>query len=63
MWGKPPESPDTWRVAAVFGPELGRLVLDDVIFLKDENHPDEARLSEILTVGCNGTHWGGYRQR
>jgi hypothetical protein len=62
-WGEPPERPDNWRVAAVLVHFSRRLALDDVIFLKDENHPKEARLSEILTVGCNGSHWGGYLQR
>lgn len=39
----------------------GRFVVDDVIFLKDEETLDvESRLSETLTAGCNGSHWIGY---
>jgi len=59
-WGKPPEKPHSWRVADVFIEEDGRHLLDDVIFLKDENHPEEMRLSKLLAEDCDGPRWVGY---
>jgi hypothetical protein len=51
-----------WKVAAILVRENGRLVVDDVIFLKDEK--DELgvdyRLSESLSDGCDGPRWVGY---
>src|SRR5580704_3276490 len=44
-WGTPPEKPSTWRVAAVVR-EDDHFVLDDVIYLKDQNREAKARLSE-----------------
>jgi hypothetical protein len=57
--GIPPEKPWTWQVADVLVREGGRYVIDDVIFLKDEDIGTEWRLSEILAVGCDGSHWVG----
>jgi hypothetical protein len=59
-WGKPPEKPYFWRVADVFIQEDGRYRLEDVIFLKDKNHPEEVRLSKLLAEGCEGPRWVGY---
>jgi hypothetical protein len=59
-WGKPPEKPYFWRVADVFIQEDGRYLLDDVIFLKDENHPEKVRLSKLLAEDCDGPRWVGY---
>lgn len=58
--GNTPESPWTWQVADVVTREGGRYVIDDVIFLKDQDINTESRLSEILTKGCDGSHWVGF---
>lgn len=55
----PPEKRWAWHVADVVRREHGRYVIDDVIFLRDEDIDTESRLSEILTKGCNGSHWVG----
>ena len=59
-WGTPPEKPLIWRVAAVVVQEDGHFVLDDVVYLKDENRQVDGRLSEYLSAGCDGAHWVGY---
>src|ERR1039458_1469950 len=59
-WEVPPEKPSFWRVADVFLQEDGRYLLEDVIFLKDEYHPEEARLSKWLAEDCDGPRWVGY---
>jgi hypothetical protein len=55
----------TWSVADILIREGGRLVVDDVIFLKDVKHegPEsvDVSLSKLLTDGCDGPHWVGYR--
>jgi len=43
----------TWQVAPVVIRESGRFVVDDVIYLKQENQ-DEERLSSILVADCRG---------
>jgi hypothetical protein len=60
-WGWPPEQPWSSHVAAVLVEEDGHLVVDDVIFLKDKYDSHDSRLSEILVMGCHGSHWVGYR--
>jgi hypothetical protein len=51
-------------VVAVVVQENGHFVVDDVVFLKDENVDDvESRLSGTLASGCNGPRWVGYRER
>jgi hypothetical protein len=55
-----PSRPDIWKVSAVVIRENGRLGIDDVIYLKDEGLGAEYRLSKILGMGCNGSHWVGY---
>jgi hypothetical protein len=57
-WGLP-ASPWIWRVAAIVVQENGRFVVDDVIYLKDENRDVESRLSEYLSAGCDGGRWVG----
>lgn len=48
-----------WSVAAVVVRENGRPVVDDVIYLKDKDQPEEWRLSQALTaVGCRGPRYG-----
>ncbi|MGA2886934.1 MAG: hypothetical protein ABSE51_02715 [Terracidiphilus sp.] len=59
-WEEPHDKPYFWRVADVFIQEDGRYLLDNVIILKDENHPAEARLSKLLANGCDGRRWVGY---
>jgi len=58
--GIPPEKPWTWEVAAIVMREDGRFVINDVIFLRDEDVDAETRLSEVLTRGCDGSRWVGY---
>jgi hypothetical protein len=60
--GNPPEKPWTWRVADIVIREGGRYVIGDVIFLKDKDIDTESRLSEILTEGCDGPHWIGFKK-
>lgn len=59
-WGGPPEKPLIWRVAVVVVQEDGHFVVDDVIYLKDENREVDGRLSEYLSAGCDSAHWVGY---
>ena len=49
-----------WHVAAVVVRENGQLVVDDVIYLRDKDHPDEGRLSQVLAgSGCEGPRYRG----
>jgi hypothetical protein len=48
-----------WQVATIVVRETGHYVIDDIVFLKDETLNVESRLSEILTIGCNGPKWVG----
>jgi hypothetical protein len=57
----PVESPFIWRVAAVVVQEDGHSAVDDVIYLKDEDHPREERLSKVISSGCDGPRWVGHR--
>jgi hypothetical protein len=57
--GNPPNKPLVWYVAAVVVHENGRPVVDDVLYLKDENGEVESRLSTDLSSGCNGSRWVG----
>jgi hypothetical protein len=57
-WGAP-ASPWIWRVAAIVILEDGHFVVDDVIYLKDENRDVDSRLSEYLSAGCDGGRWVG----
>ena len=61
--GTPPEKPWTWEVAAIVIRENGRFVINDVVFLRDEDDNAESRLSEVLTRGCDGSRWIGYTDR
>jgi hypothetical protein len=58
-WG-PLLKPWIWRVAARVVRENGHFVVDDVIYLKDENRDVESRLSEYLSAGCDGGRWVGH---
>jgi hypothetical protein len=57
-WGSP-SKPWIWRVAAKVIRENDHFVVDDVIYLKDENRDVDSRLSEYLTAGCDGGRWVG----
>ncbi|MGB8258795.1 MAG: hypothetical protein WCE75_00515 [Terracidiphilus sp.] len=61
-WGWPPDKPWITRVAAVVLPEDGRLVVDDVVYLKDdkEKRSVDGRLSKSLSYGCEGPRWVGF---
>jgi hypothetical protein len=59
-WGWPPEETWTTRVAAILVPENGRLVMNDVVYLKDNGTDVEYQLSKSLSAGCDGPHWIGY---
>lgn len=63
-WEEPPDK-EIWRVAAILVRENGRVVVDDVIYLKDEKREwtVDYRLSEVLSAGCDGPHWVGDRAR
>ncbi len=51
-----------WHVAAILVRENGRLMVDDVIYLKNEKDALDVdhRLSESLSDGCDGPRWVGY---
>ena len=57
--GTSPEKPWSWQVVDVVTRDGGQYVIDDVIFLRDKDIDTESRLSEILTKGCDGSHWVG----
>jgi hypothetical protein len=57
------EKPFSWRVAVVVVRENGHFVLDDVIYLKDEELGVEDRLSKDLSAGCDGPRWVGFSKQ
>ena len=62
--GKPhTESWWAWKVAVILVRENSRLVVEDVIYLKDESRKDDVdyRLSQALSAGCDGPRWVGNR--
>jgi hypothetical protein len=59
-WGYPPEHTWVSRVAASLVRENGRVLLDDVTYLKDESEDAEWRLSDGLSAGCDGPRWVGF---
>jgi len=52
-----------WHVSAIVVEENGHFVVDDVIFLKDDDLDDESSLSETLASGCDGPRWVGYGEQ
>ncbi len=48
-----------WHVAVVVVRESGRPLVDDVIYLRDKDNPEEYRLSEVLSADCKGPRWDG----
>lgn len=61
--GEPGERPWTWHVAPILVREDGHLVVDDVIWLKDEWWHSDLRLSEYIAQGCDGPRWVGYGKK
>jgi hypothetical protein len=60
-WGSSSSPPQlVWYVTAVVVREDGHLVIDDVLYPKDEDHEAEPRLSKALSTGCDGARWVGY---
>jgi hypothetical protein len=57
------DKPYIWHVAPIVVRENDRLVVVDVIFLKDPKDDDdvEYRLSQTLSEGCKGSHYVGDR--
>jgi len=55
----PEGRPSIWHVVAVVVQEKDRFVVDDVIYLKDEDY-DESRLSDGISAGCEGSRWVGF---
>ena len=49
----------SWHVAVVVVRENGRPVVEDVLFLKDNDRDIDWRLSDGLAAGCDGTRWVG----
>ena len=58
-WGSP-SKPWIWRVAVIVIRESDHFVVDDVIYLKDENRDVDSQLTEYLSAGCDGSRWVGY---
>jgi hypothetical protein len=61
--GAAPDKPLIWYVAAVVVRENGRPVVEDVLFLKDNDREIDSRLSEALAAGCDGPRWVGEGNR
>jgi hypothetical protein len=61
---RPTDGPGSWRVVAIVVREGGHFVVNDVVYLKNENSspltPAEWRLSQLLSQGCDGPYWIGY---
>jgi hypothetical protein len=53
------EKPWSWNVATQVKLEEKGPVIDDVVYLKGGEVRTEYRLSELLTEGCDGSHWVG----
>ncbi len=56
----PNHKPWSWDVAVQVKMEERRPVVDDIVYLKGDDVLTEYRLSELLTEGCNGSHWVGH---
>jgi hypothetical protein len=62
-WGSPPDKPMIWYVAAILVPENDRLVLNDVLYLKNKKGDVESSLSKGLSYQCDGARWVGEVRR
>lgn len=63
-YGRPPGPANvfSWRGAMMVVPEAGRLLVDDVVFFRDDSTTVESRLSKAF-AGCAGPRWVGYAKR
>lgn len=63
-YGRPPTEANTfrWYVDVIVVREDGHFAVDNVIYLKDEGDPRDVEppLSQVLTIGCDGSRWVGY---
>lgn len=50
----------TWRTTIIVAQEDDHFVIDDIVFWKDIDLHTDLRLSELLSAGCEGSHWIGY---
>jgi hypothetical protein len=55
----PPAAPSVWRVAVLVLRERGHFFVDDIVYLKDENHPTDERLTEYFSRYCQGPRYVG----
>ena len=55
----PPAPPSVWRVAVLVSRERGHFFVDDIVYLKDENHPTDERLTEYFSRYCEGPRYVG----
>ncbi len=54
-----PDSMPYWYVDVIVTRKNKDFLVDDVVFPKDD-WDDESRLSQTLTLGCDGSRWVGY---
>jgi hypothetical protein len=55
----PPASPSVWQVAVLLSRERGRLLVDDIVYLKDDNRPTDEQLPEYFSRYCQGPRFIG----
>ena len=54
-----PAPPLVWQVALVLSRERGHLLVNDIVYLKDENRPNDERLLEYFSRYCLGARFVG----
>jgi hypothetical protein len=62
LTGGTPKNSWNWRVAVVVVSKNGQFKINDVIYLRDKDIDTESRLSELLTSGCDGSRWVGFKR-
>ena len=55
----PPAPRLVWHVAVLVSQERGQFVVDDIVYLKDENRSTDERLTEYFSVRCQGSTYVG----
>jgi hypothetical protein len=55
----PPAPPSFWRVAVLVSRERGHLLVDDIVYLKDENRLTDEQLSGYFSRYCEGPRFVG----
>ncbi|SEG59528.1 hypothetical protein SAMN05421819_3670 [Bryocella elongata] len=58
--GHPPTW-DVWRVVVELVKERGRLAVNDLVYLKDEDSGRDYRLTGTYSTNCNGPHFKGWQ--